>query len=155
DVTVRLPSATRQDVATIRRVMIPLKDGSLIPLSAVADVRMGVGRAAITRENGRRYVGVRMNVRNRDLASFVEEARAKVAAAVSLAPGYEMTWGGEFENQQRAMARLRLVIPLALLLTFLLLFSAFGSVGDSLLILLNVPVALIGGVFALAAAQMT
>jgi cobalt-zinc-cadmium resistance protein CzcA len=135
--------------------MIPLKDGSLIPLAAVAEVKMGIGRAAITREGGRRYVGVRMNVRNRDLGSFVKEAQQKVGAAITLAPGYEMTWGGEFENQERAMKRLTLVIPLALLITFLLLFSAFGSVFDATLILLNVPFALIGGVIALAAVKMT
>jgi len=155
DVTVRLPAATRQDVSVIRKVMLPLKDGALIPLSAVADVKMGLGRAAITRENGRRYVGVRMNVRGRDLGSFVHEASERVTNAVHLPPGYELTWGGEFENQQRAMARLQLVIPLALLITFLLLFSAFGSVWDATLILLNAPFALIGGVLALAVAQMT
>ena len=154
DVTVRLPSATREDVGSIRTIMLPLKDGNLIPVSAVADVRMATGRAAITRENGRRYVGIRMNVRNRDMGSFVQEARARVASAVTLPPGYEITWGGEFENQERAMARLRLVIPLSLLITFLLLFSAFGSVWDCTLILLNVPFALIGGVLGLAAARM-
>jgi cobalt-zinc-cadmium resistance protein CzcA len=155
DVTVRLPRSTREDVDAIRRVVIPLKDGSLVPLFAVADVRMGIGRAAITREGGRRYIGVRMNVRNRDLGSFVKEAQDKVGAAITLPPGYEMTWGGEFENQQRAMARLRLVIPLALLITFLLLFSAFGTVFDATVILLNVPFALIGGVFGLALVKMT
>jgi cobalt-zinc-cadmium resistance protein CzcA len=155
DVTVRLPRSTREDVDAIRRVVIPLKDGSLVPLFAVADVRMGIGRAAITREGGRRYIGVRMNVRNRDLGSFVKEAQSKVNAAVTVPPGYEMTWGGEFENQQRAMARLQLVIPLALFITFLLLFSAFGSVFDATVILLNVPFALIGGVFGLAAVKMT
>jgi cobalt-zinc-cadmium resistance protein CzcA len=155
DVTVRLPVSTREDVGAIRNVMIPLKDGSLIPLSAVADVTMGEGRAAITRENGRRYVGVRMNVRNRDLGSFVAEARGKVETAARLPPGYEMTWGGEFENQQRAMARLKLVIPLALVITFILLFSAFASVFDAFIILLNVPFALIGGVYGLALAHMT
>ncbi len=154
DVTVRLPRATREDVGSIRNIMLPLKDGALVPIAAVADVRMGTGRAAITRENGRRYVGVRMNVRNRDMGSFVREARDKVAAAVPLPPGYEITWGGEFENQERAMARLTLVIPLSLLLTFLLLFSEFGSVQDCLLVLLNVPFALIGGVLGLAAAGM-
>jgi len=154
DVTVRLPSATREDVGSIRSIMLPLKDGNLIPVSAVADARMATGRAAITRENGRRYVGIRMNVRNRDMGSFVQEARARVASAITLPPGYEITWGGEFENQERAMARLRLVIPLSMLLTFLLLFSAFGSVWDCTLILLNVPFALIGGVLGLAAARM-
>src|SRR5262249_43077881 len=110
DVTVRLPSATREDVGSIRSIMLPLKSGALVPIAAVADVSMGTGRAAITRENGRRYVGVRMNVRGRDMGSFVHEARARVEAAVSLPPGYEITWGGEFENQERAMARLKLVI---------------------------------------------
>jgi cobalt-zinc-cadmium resistance protein CzcA len=154
DVTVRFPSATREDVGSIRKVMLPLKQGALIPISAVADVSMGTGRAAITRENGRRYIGVRMNVRDRDMGSFVGEARARVAAAVPMPPGYEITWGGEFENQQRAMARLKLVIPLSLALTFLLLFSAFGSIADCLLILTNVPFALIGGVCGLAFAGM-
>jgi len=155
DVTVRLPSSTREDVGAIRSVMLPTKDGSLLPLSAVAEVSMGVGRAAVTRENGRRYIGVRMNVRNRDLGSFVTEAQKKVQAAFTLPPGYEITWGGEFENQERAMARLKIVIPLAVLITFILLFSAFSSMFDALVILLNVPLALIGGVIALAVAHMT
>jgi len=142
-------------VGAIRHISIPLKDGSLIPLSAIAEVNMGIGRAAITRENGRRYVGIRMNVRNRDLGSFVADARRTVDKELTLGPGYEMTWGGEFENQERAMARLKLVIPLSLIITFLLLFSAFSSVFDALLILLNVPLALIGGVFGLAVAHMT
>ncbi len=153
-VTVRLPAATREDIGTIRTLMLPLKNGALIPVSAVAEVVMGTGRAAITRENGRRYIGVRMNVRDRDMGSFVAEARSRVAGALTLPPGYEITWGGEFENQQRAMARLKLVIPLALLITFLLLFLAFGSVWDCALILANVPLALIGGVLGLAASQM-
>jgi len=155
DVTVRLPPSTREDVGAIRGIMIPLRTGSLIPLSAVADVSMGTGRAAITRENGRRYVGIRMNVRNRDMGSFVAEARKRVEAAVPLPPGYEATWAGEFENQQRAMARLGLVIPFALILTFLLLFSAFESVWDATIILMNVPFALVGGVLGLALAHMT
>ncbi|AKU90124.1 efflux RND transporter permease subunit [Vulgatibacter incomptus] len=150
DVTVRLPLSTREDAEAIRRVMIPLPSGELLPLSAVADVKMATGRAAITRENGRRYAGVRANVRDRDLGSFVEEARATVDRAVELPPGYWIRWGGEFENQQRAMARLRVVIPLALLLTFCLLFSAFRSLWDSLMILAHIPIALVGGVVALA-----
>jgi cobalt-zinc-cadmium resistance protein CzcA len=154
DVTVRLPVAAREDAGPIRSLLLPLRDGALVPVSAVADVRMDLGRAAITREGGRRYVGVRMNVRGRDMGSFVEEARRRVAAAVSLPAGYEVTWGGEFEDQQRAMARLRLVIPLSLLVTFLLLFAAFRSVPDCLLVLLNVPFALVGGVLGLAVARM-
>ncbi|HEV8548984.1 MAG TPA: CusA/CzcA family heavy metal efflux RND transporter, partial [Polyangiaceae bacterium] len=154
DVTVRLPPSSRADLGSIARIMLPLKDGALIPLSAIADVSMGTGRAAITRENGRRYVGVRMNVRNRDLGSFVAEAQQRVNEEVKMPEGYQMTWGGEFENQERAMQRLKLVIPLALVITFLLLFSAFGSVFDAALILFNVPFALVGGVVALAFAGM-
>jgi cobalt-zinc-cadmium resistance protein CzcA len=150
DVTVRFPAATREDVSAIQRIRLPLKDGIPIPLSGVADVSMGSGRAVITRENGHRYVGVRMNVRGRDLGSFVAEARSKVDAALHLPPGYEMTWGGEFENQQRAMNRLKLVLPLAIGITFLLLFSAFGNLWDCSLVLLQVPFALTGGVVGLA-----
>src|SRR4029079_11860412 len=114
DVTVRLPTATREDIGAIRKIMLPLKDGTLLPLSAIAEVSMSTGRAAITRENGQRYIGVRMNVRGRDLGSFVAEAQQKVNGEVKLPPGYQMAWGGEFENQERAMKRLSLVIPLAL-----------------------------------------
>jgi heavy metal efflux system protein len=114
-----------------------------------------VGRAAITRENGKRYIGVRMNVRSRDMGSFVEEARAKVASQVHFPAGYQAVWGGEFENQQRAMKRLGIVIPVALLLTFLLLFSAFGTILDAVMILLHVPLALVGGVLGLAASGLT
>jgi cobalt-zinc-cadmium resistance protein CzcA len=154
DVTVRLPPASRSDLASIRAIKLPLKDGSVIPLSAVADVSLGSGRAAITRENGKRYIGVRMNVRGRDLGSFVAEAQKQVGTAVTLPPGYEMTWGGEFENQQRAMARLQLVIPVALILTFLLLFSTFGKLFDSFIIMGVVPLALLGGVAGLAIVGM-
>ncbi|MET0384453.1 MAG: CusA/CzcA family heavy metal efflux RND transporter, partial [Polyangiales bacterium] len=154
DVTVRLPPARRSDLAAIRNIKLPLNDGSVIPLSAVAEVSLGTGRAAITRENGKRYIGVRMNVRGRDLGSFVAAAQQQVSSALTLPSGYEMTWGGEFENQQRAMARLRLVIPVALAITFLLLFSTFGNLFDSFIIMLLVPLALVGGVVGLAAAGM-
>jgi cobalt-zinc-cadmium resistance protein CzcA len=155
DVTVRLPVAARQSVDAIRNLRIPLKDGALVPLKALAEVSIDASRAAITRESGKRYVGIRMNVRNRDLGSFVAEARQRVAAAVTLPTGYELTWGGEFENQERAMQRLTLVLPLSILLTFLLLFSAFGSVWDAVIILFNMPVALLGGLVGLAVAGMT
>jgi cobalt-zinc-cadmium resistance protein CzcA len=155
DVTVRLPVAARQSIDAIKNLRIPLKDGALVPLKALADVSIDASRAAITRESGKRYVGIRMNVRNRDLGSFVAEARRRVATAVGLPTGYELTWGGEFENQERAMQRLTLVLPLSILLTFLLLFSAFGSVWDAAIILFNMPVALLGGLVGLAVAGMT
>jgi cobalt-zinc-cadmium resistance protein CzcA len=96
-----------------------------------------------------------MNVRNRDLGSFVDEARRKVTAGVQLPTGYDLLWGGEFENQERAMKRLTLVLPLSILLTFLLLFSAFGSVWDATIILCNMPIALLGGLVGLGAIGMT
>src|SRR5215470_10335203 len=113
DVVVRLPPGTRDDVESIRQLRLPLKDGALVPLSALSEVKVDMGRAAITRENGKRYVGIRMNVRNRDLGGFVAEAMSKVGAKVPMPVGYEITWGGEFENQQRAMARLKLGLALA------------------------------------------
>jgi cobalt-zinc-cadmium resistance protein CzcA len=157
DVTVRFPVAAREDLSSIRELRVPLKDGSLVPVSAMAKVAMATGPAAITRENGKRYVGIRMNVRNRDLGSFIAEARTRVDAKLASMrePGYEWVWGGEFENQQRAMKRLTLVLPLSLVLTFFLLFSAFGSVWDAAVILLNLPIALLGGLVGLALAGMT
>jgi heavy metal efflux system protein len=155
DVTVRLPRLTREDIYAIRAIRISTPDGTVVPLAALADIHLTSGRAAITREGGRRYLGVRMNVRGRDLGTFVAEARQKVKDAIRLPPGYTTEWGGEFENQERAMARLRLVVPLALIITFILLFSAFGGATDATVILMHVPLALAGGVFALGVAGMT
>ena len=154
DVTVRLPLSARRSVEAIRELRVPLKDGALVPVKALANVDIGSSRAVITRENGKRYIGVRMNVRNRDLGSFIAEAQKLVDENVKLPVGYDIWWGGEFENQQRAMKRLSLVLPLSLLLTFLLLFSAFGTVWDATIILLNLPVALLGGLIGLAAVGM-
>ena len=113
DVTVRLPRRARaRSVEAIRNLRVPLKDGALVPVArARRRRRSALGRAAITRENGKRYVGIRMNVRNRDLGSFVAEAQQQASArGVKLPAGYELVWGGEFENQQRAMKRLTLVV---------------------------------------------
>ncbi|HEY4245066.1 MAG TPA: CusA/CzcA family heavy metal efflux RND transporter [Kofleriaceae bacterium] len=155
DVTVRFPKASRENIDSIRDLRVPLQDGSLVPLSALAHVAMATGPAAITREGGKRYIGIRMNVRNRDLGSFIADAQKAVDARVKLPTGYSLTWGGEFENQQRAMKRLGVVLPLSLVLTFFLLFAAFGSVWDAGIILINLPVALLGGLAGLALGGMT
>ena len=155
DVTVRLPVGARHSVEAIRALRVPLKDGAIVPVRALADVELGSSRAVITRENGKRYVGIRMNVRNRDLGSFIEEAQRRVGDHVKLPVGYDLLWGGEFENQERAMKRLTLVLPLSILLTFLLLFSAFGTVWDATIILVNMPVALLGGFLGLSVVGMT
>lgn len=155
DVVLRLPEVAREDVDTVRRVRIPVPGGALVPLEELAEVKIGTGRAAINREDGRRYIGLRSNVRGRDLGTFVAEAQTRVAEAVGpLASGESLKWGGEFENKERAAARLKLTIPLALLVTLGLLYSVFNSLPLAFLILLNIPFALVGGVFALFIADM-
>lgn len=126
-----------------------LPDGGSVPLASVAQLSRQDGPVKVDRENAQRYVVVQSNVRNRDLVSFVEEARAAVAQRVQLPAGTHLAWGGQFENQQRAAARLQVVIPIALGLIFFLLFSTFGSVRQTLLVLANIPFALTGGIFGL------
>ena len=116
-------------------------------MSAVANIRKVEGVVSIARERGQRFSVVRSNVEGRDLVGFVDEAKRAVTEKVSLPQGYFIQWGGQFENQQRAAARLAIVIPVALGLIFLLLFSTFQSVRQALLVLANVPLAMIGGVF--------
>ena len=130
--------------------LLNLPDGSHVSLSTLVAVERVEGPVSVKREQGRRFVVVMSNVKDRDLVSFVEEAQSKIGAAVSLPTGYHMEWGGEFENQQRAARRLMMVVPVAIILIFLLLFSTFRSVVQAGLVLANVPLALIGGVLALA-----
>ena len=133
-----------------QQLRLPLAAGGSIALSQLASLRSVDGPVKIERENSARMVVVRANVRGRDLVGFVNEAKAAVARQVKLAPGYRLSWGGQFENQQRAAARLALVVPAALALIFLLLFSTLGSFRQALLVFVNIPFALIGGVIALA-----
>jgi heavy metal efflux system protein len=154
DLVLRFPEVARDDVEKIRKLPIAVGGGITVPLETVSTVELGVGRASINRENGRRYIGIRMNVRGRDLGSFVVDAQAAVARQASPAAGTTIEWGGEFENKQRAMARLALVVPVALVLTLGLLFNAFRGLGLALLTLANVPFALVGGVAGLAVAEM-
>jgi len=150
----RLPLSQRDDIEKIRKLRVAVEGGMTVPLESLAHVHTGFGRAAINRENGRRYIGVRMNVRDRDLGSFVDEARARVGKEAPLPAGMGIEWGGEFESKERAMRRLQVVVPVALVITLMLLFKAFDSFSLALLTLLNVPFALIGGVFALRAFGM-
>jgi cobalt-zinc-cadmium resistance protein CzcA len=154
DVVMRFPLAAREDVEELRQLRIPVEGGAAVPLDALAHVGVGYGRASISRENGRRYIGIRMNVRGRDLGGFVDEARARVAAKAPNPPGISIEWGGEFENKERAMARLAVVVPVALVITLVLLFKAFDSFSLAVLTLLNVPFALMGGVIGLFLAGM-
>jgi cobalt-zinc-cadmium resistance protein CzcA len=146
---VRGDLSVQQSPALFSALTLPLTNGQSVPLSVVARLERTDGPVKIDRENGKRMVVIQTNVRGRDLVGFVEEAKAAVAANIQLPEGYSITWGGQFENQQRAAARLTVVIPIALSLIFLLLFATFGSVRQAALVLTNIPFALMGGVFAL------
>jgi len=131
------------------RMQISLPQGGDVPLSSIARIVRGNGPVMIDREHGSRYALVQANVDGRDLVGFVEEAKAAVAREIPLPAGYRLEWGGQFENQQRAAARLALVVPAALGLIFLVLFMTFGSARQALLVLFNIPFALVGGMVAL------
>ncbi|MBX3464169.1 MAG: efflux RND transporter permease subunit [Planctomycetes bacterium] len=154
DVVLRLPATERDDLEKLRKLRVAVPGGVTVPLESLAAIETGVGRASINRENGRRYIGIRMNVRDRDLGSFVAEARARVAERAPLPPDQSIEWGGEFENKERAMNRLLQVVPVALLLTLVLLFKAFDNFPRAVMTLLNVPFALTGGVLGLWLADM-
>lgn len=130
--------------------LITLPGGDHVSLSTLVTAKRVEGPVSIKREQGRRFVVVMSNVKDRDLVGFVEDAQLKIGEAINLPNGYHMEWGGEFENQQRAARRLMLVVPVAIIMIFLLLFSTFRSVVQAGLVLANVPLALIGGVLALA-----
>ncbi|HAJ70663.1 MAG TPA: CusA/CzcA family heavy metal efflux RND transporter, partial [Methylophilaceae bacterium] len=139
----------RLSSAEFDKLLITLPDGTNIPLSSVAKLERTEGPVKIDRERGIRMVVVTANVKGRDLVSFVEEAKNKVQSQVKLPEGYMLKWGGQFENQQRAAKRLSIVVPISIGLVFLLLFLTFGSIPQAILILSNIPFAMIGGVFAL------
>lgn len=149
EVTVRLSEEMRNNVDGIKALPIAMPGGGSVPLSSLATFVTAPAPAQISREHGRRRVVVQCNVRGRDLGSFVEEAKAVTQKNVKLSEGYYLEWGGQFENLQRAKARLTLVVPIALGLIFVLLFSTFGSLRQALLIFTGVPLAVTGGIVAL------
>jgi cobalt-zinc-cadmium resistance protein CzcA len=154
DILVRLPEHLRADLAAMQRLPIALPKGptgatQYIPLSEVATLSLTPGPNQVSRENGKRRVVVSANVRGRDIGSFVAEAEAAIAQQVKLPTGYWLTWGGQFENLQSATGRLKIVVPVSLLLVFTLLFMMFGNVKDGLLVFTGIPFALTGGVLAL------
>lgn len=147
-VVVRLNEAQRQ-MDNIKNIFVDTPGGQRIPLEDVANIAIKQGSINISRESGLRVMAIGVFIRGRDMGSLVAEMKDKVGKAVQMPPGYTVTYGGEFENQERAMKRLALVIPVSVLLIFALLFNAFGSARSAFLILLNVPFAIIGGIFAL------
>lgn len=150
NLVVRLAEASSRDIETIGSLLLRAPSGAQIPLSQVAAITLVEGPAQISRESTRRRIAIEMNVRGRDIASFVRDARAAIEKQVKLPPGYYLTWGGQFENLQRASQRLLIVVPIALFLIFVLLFTTFGSAKQALLVYTGIPFAIVGGVAGLA-----
>lgn len=149
NMVVRLGEATSRNVEAIKNLLVPSPNGARVPLSQLADIALIEGPAQISREDTRRRIVVELNVRGRDIGSFVKEAQEQIEKQVKLPTGYYITWGGQFENLQRASQRLLIVVPLAMFLIFVLLFTTFGSVRQALLIYTGIPFAAVGGILAL------
>lgn len=150
DIAVRLNDSDKRSLQAIQRIPIQSPGGALVQLSQVAEVTEAEGYSFIRREQLQRYAVIQMDVRGRDIDGFVQEANAKLAQQVKLPTGYYMEWGGAFENQQRALKRLALIVPATIFFVFVLLYTAFNSMKYAALILANVPFATIGGIVALA-----
>lgn len=149
DMAVRLDPSQRNDLDEIRQLYIDLPDGGKVPLSQVAQISYQEGAAKISRDNTRRRVVVGINVRDRDLQSVVDDVQALIETNVTLPTGYSITYGGQFENLQSAKARLKIAVPIALILIFLMLYFAFNSIKEALIIFSAIPLAAVGGVLLL------
>jgi cobalt-zinc-cadmium resistance protein CzcA len=149
-ITARFAEAYRKDIASIDNLLIRTPAGYNVPVGEVADINTVTGLRQISREDTQRYIYIQCNVRGRDAGSFVREAQKKVRYNVTIPPGYRLAWGGQFELHQAANKRLSIVIPVTLFLVLVMLYGLFNSFKNVLLIMLNIPLALVGGVFALA-----
>lgn len=155
DIRIRYKKSFRDTEDKIIDLMIPTMSGAKIPLRQIANIKILTGPAFIYRDNNMRYIAVKFSVRDRDLGSTIAEAQGKVNEKLHLSKGYKMSWNGEFENQQRATKTLSQVVPLCLLVIFLILFITFGNFKDAIMVIMNVPFALIGGILALHVRQMS
>ena len=149
DITVRLDDAAKLSVDAIRNIPLRSPEGAIVPLHQVAEVSVKEGYSFIRREQLQRYAVIQMDVRGRDVDSFVQAAEAAIEANVEMPPGYWIEWGGAFENQQRALTRLAIIVPLTIFFIFVLLYTAFNSIKYATLIIANVPFATIGGIVSL------
>lgn len=149
DILLRLNKSGRDRMRAIKDIVIENAEGQRIPLNELAIIEEVVGPRQITRENNQRFITIQTNVRDRDIGSFVTEADAVISEEVNLPPGYFLKWGGQFELQQQANKRLMIVVPITLALVFFMLYANFGSLQNALLIMLNIPLALVGGIVAL------
>jgi cobalt-zinc-cadmium resistance protein CzcA len=154
DLQIRFPEDRRNSVEAIGNILVRSPQGTRVPLSELASITTSEGPSQISRESGQRRIGIECNITGRDLGGFVAEARSLIRREVKLAPGYFLTWGGQFENQQRAMRRLAVILPATIGLIFFLLFLTFSSMRLALLVLVNLPFALIGGVLSLTIARL-
>jgi heavy metal efflux system protein len=151
---VRLPPESRKDAQAIGNLLVSAPGGQRVPLSELAEIVSEEGPAEISRENGQRRIAVEVNVRGRDIASFVREARREVSRRISLPPGYITVWGGTWEHMESGRLRLMIAVPVTFFLIFLLLFMAFKSLGQAALIFTGIPFAMTGGILALLVRNM-
>ena len=149
DIYVRLEKAARANADAISNLLLESPNGAWVRLGEVASVEIEAGPPQIRRDDVQRRVVIQSNVEGRDMGGLVEELDRRIKAEIDLPPGYSVVFGGQYENQQRAQERLMVVVPISLALIFLLLYFAFGSLGQAALIMVNVPLALIGGIIAL------
>jgi heavy metal efflux system protein len=150
NISIRLPEDKRNSIETMENILIPTGSGAQIPLGQLADITMIDGPVQISRQDGVRRIGIELNISGRDIGSFVQEAKQKIKNNVQLPAGYYISWGGQFENQQRAMNKLMIIGPIVIGVILLLLFLTFRSIRQALLVIGNLPFALIGGVISLA-----
>ena len=149
DITARLDDNSKSSVENIKRIPLKTATGAIVPLASVADITVAEGYSFVRREQLQRYAVIQMDVRGRDVDGFVRDANDLIESEISLPPGYWIEWGGAFENQQRALARLSVIVPLTIFFIFVLLYTAFNSIKYATMIIANVPFAIIGGLFAL------
>jgi len=149
EILLRLPEGQSKSVEEIGNLPVSSPGGARIPLKNIAGIRVVEGPSSIDREEGQRRIVIEANVEGRDIGGFVKEGQKLIAEKVKLPVGYHVAWGGQFENQERAMKRLALIVPLSIALIFFLLFTSFGTARYAIMILMNLPFALIGGLVGL------
>jgi cobalt-zinc-cadmium resistance protein CzcA len=149
NIAIRYPEEHRQSTESLGALLIDVPGGFRVALRELAEVKSVEGPVQISRENGQRRIGIEMNVAGRDIGGFVKDAQSRLKERVALPPGYYTTWGGQFENQQQAMRRLAIILPVVVAVIFVLLLMTFQSVWLASLVLINLPFAMVGGVFAL------
>jgi cobalt-zinc-cadmium resistance protein CzcA len=148
-VRLRLPASEKASISSVGDLTVPTPTGARVPLRDLADIRIDDGRISILREANSRFVAMKFNVDGRDLGSVIDQARARVSETIQVPEGQRLVWGGEFENQERAMARLEMIVPVALVIVFMLLYSALGNVRSTASVMIAAPLAMSGGVLGL------